>query len=463
MDTRRRSDSRESGRPATASDQPVAEIVELGPVPVPKQRGLAPLALGLTVFAAGILAGSSLVRLAPADVAVATPGTAAVGASGAPATAGPSGSPKATTAPRPTGSPRPTGTPRPTVLPTPAPTNVPWAWTTNTFNTAGDGSPNLVSTAGGTFVVLVETAGGSVFRLSTDAVNWHTNYSSRAIAAYAGWTTVKDRLWFALRIAGLESDHLEMAYPTWSEDEANVAWTTLGPVAGAAPDWVAALGEVNGTWVMSTGRYVGEGGTMEISISDDGTHWSTIRPAGAEDVAIYQLARLGAKLVAFGQRQTNDSAPVALTTTDGRHWKSAAFPGASGGGTGVSRIACGDTACVAVGNVLAAGQDRPAMWRTTDGLSWQPVAEEITQGRVEGYLSTVVATASGFVAIGAPETSVLVSRDGMTWQEVNVLARTDHGQIQQLGVAGNVIFGLGTDAGGGNAGWVGDLQELPFP
>jgi hypothetical protein len=214
---------------------------------------------------------------------------------------------------------------------------------------------------------------------------------------------------------------------------------------------------------MTPGHYVGEGGIQEVSVSDDGVHWSTVRPAGAENVGIYLMEQFGSKLIAFGQLQGGDITSMALTTTDGRHWKSAAFPGHPNDGTAVYRIACGNAACVAVGSTSPAGIERPAMWRTTNGLDWQPIATEITGARHDGSLSAIVTTPSGFVAVGASDPEVLISRDGATWQNVTVLRRQDLGGLQQVAVIGDVLFGLGFDAGGENAQWLGNLGELPFP
>jgi hypothetical protein len=216
---------------------------------------------------------------------------------------------------------------------------------------------------------------------------------------------------------------------------------------------------------MSPGHYSGpaDGGTMSVSVSDDGIHWSTIRPAGAESVAIYQMVRFGPKLVAYGQLQASGAGTVALTTTDGRHWKSAAFPVPESVGSSVYRMACDASACVAVGSTMPTGTERPAMWRSTNGLDWELVATDITDARADGSMSSVVATSSGFVAVGSPDTEVLVSSDGVTWQGINVLGRQDTGGIQQLAVDGNVIFGLGYDAIGQATEWVGDVREMPFP
>ena len=467
MDNRRPDSQRESGRspyarpayaPSRPEAEPVAELVELGPVPQPKHRGVMPAALGVTLFAFGLLAGSSLVRLLPADTAGASPSPAAE------ATAGPVGA-AASGTPGPRATPRPTGSPRPTPLVTPAPTNVPWAWSNGTYETNEYGYPIGLWSAGGRLIVPAGLdISNVVFRTSDDGVNWVTNRSSAAIRDYQAGAIVDDRLWFALRITGLQEDHLEIGYPMWAEDGANVQWKTLGSASEVVPDWVGALGRIAGTWVMSPGHYIGDGGSQELWVSDDAVHWSTIKPAGAESVAMNHLQQLGSYLVGLGQLQAGDYAPVALRTKDGRHWTTMAFPGPSGGGTSIYRMACGSSACVAVGNTASNGVERPALWSTTDGLEWKAVASDLTDARQQGSLFAVVATASGFIAVGGPDQEALLSRDGSTWQSVRVLAQRDAGQLLQLAVSGNVVFALGDQTlTGGTAQWIGNLGTLPFP
>ena len=458
MDNRRRFNSRrEAERPPYAPAAPVAEIIELGPVPQPRRGGLTPAALGLAVFAAGVLAGSSLVRLVPAETAVTTTGPTA-GTSGAPVRG--AGSPT----PGPRATPRPTASPRPTIQVTPAPTDVPWTWSKGAFDTEY-GYPTGSWSIGGKLVISLATDDNMTFRTSDDGVNWTTYPSSRAIRDYQAAAIIDDRLWFALRISGLQDDHLEIGYPGWpAEDGANLQWKTQGPVAGATPDWVGALGRINGTWVMSVGTYTGEGGSVELRVSDDAVHWSTIKPAGAESVGIYQLQQLGTHLVGLGYLESSDYAPVALRTKDGRAWSTAAFPGPVGGGTSIYRMTCGTSACVAVGSISTIGVERPALWSTTDGLEWLRVATDLTDARRDGSLSMVVATPSGFIAMGAPDHDALLSRDGTTWRSLRVLPQRDTAQLSQLAVSGNLIFALGEQSvSGGVARWIGNLSTLPFP
>ena len=467
MDNRRRPDSRrESGqspyaRPAYAPSrpdaEPVAELVELGPVPKPKHRGVMPAALGLAVFAFGMLAGSSLVRLLPADTAEAS-ASPVIGASGAPVGAVASGSPG------PRATPRPTGAPRPTVQATPEPTNVPWAWSSGTFDTNEYGYPIGLWSVGGIVVIPVGMDNNIAFRTSADGVRWSTNASSYAIRDYQASTIVDDRLWYAMRITGLREDHLEIGYPVWAEDGANLQWKTKGPAGGPAPDWIGALGRIGDTWVMSPGRYIGDGGSQELWVSDDAVRWSTIMPAGAESVAIHHLQQLGSYLVGLGQLQSAEYAPVALRTKDGRHWSTMAFPGPSSGGTSIYRVACGTSACVAVGGTSTIGVERPGMWRTTDGLKWEAVGTDLTDARQDGSMAMVVATPSGFIAMGSPDQAALLSRDGTTWQRVRVLPQRDNGTVQQLTATGNLVFALGEQSLLGTAAqWIGDVGELPFP
>src|SRR5262249_39829335 len=155
-------------------------------------------------------------------------------------------------------------------------------------------------------------------------------------------------------------------------------------------------------------------------------------------------------LVGIGYIQVGQARAVALRTADGRNWVSKDFPGGEQGLPAIYSFVCGDTACIAVGSLSPAGVERPAIWRTTDGLTWQPGATDVPDARQDGSLIAVVSTASGFLAIGMPDRDALLSRDGLTWRAVPVLTADDPGGIEQLAVNGDVIFGLGPDSIGGS-------------
>ena len=102
------------------------------------------------------------------------------------------------------------------------------------------------------------------------------------------------------------------------------------------------------------------------------------------------------------------------------------------------------------------------MWRTTDGLHWVSVGADLVDARRDGYLAPIVATSQGFVVLGSPDREALISRDGSTWTSVAVLSRNDPGDVEQLAVSGDLIYGLGPDSIGGSRQWIGSVADLPF-
>jgi hypothetical protein len=127
--------------------------------------------------------------------------------------------------------------------------------------------------------------------------------------------------------------------------------------------------------------------------------------------SLHDVAFASARYVAVGDRAGR---PAAWTSRDGLTWSRSRVASASGE---MLAVAAGHGRLVAVGT---AGL-RAAAWTSADGRSWSRVGS-LPLPAVDGTdLRDVVATSSGFVAVGSavrdsvPSAIALVSRDGVHW------------------------------------------------
>lgn len=318
-------------------------------------------------------------------------------------------------------------------------------------------SPMDLWTASGTFLVLAGGDGRYAFLSSVDGRTWDVWSPSRAVFNYQAGTVIEGELWFVAGIAGVTDSHFELVHT-----KTGSSWETLGAANGPAPDWVGILGRVGGTWVMSHGQYVpdgmGDGGREELRISDDGVLWTTIDPDGLGRLSYFLSDRFGQRLVVIAERSAPDTGIVALVTTDGRAWQSAPFPDTTG--AGVIDVACGATACVAVGTAMPHGFDIPMAWVTNNGLDWMEVPAEMTAGTATTLMQAVVATDRGFLAVGGGGGDAWLSDDGERWRNVVVMAADSAGAIYLLASKGDLILGLGEDHAGREATWLGSLSGM---
>ena len=151
-------------------------------------------------------------------------------------------------------------------------------------------------------------------------------------------------------------------------------------------------------------RYIAVGLGGPILASDDATIW---RPVGTPfELPLVGVTWSGSRFIAVG-----DGATI-LSSEDGEAWEAAA----TGGGEWVLRaVACGGGACVTGGSYLWSTHYEGTMLRSTDGLTWQPVAVE-SDFRLQAF--DLMWTGGRFVAVGSSVDMPMVgwSDIGESWE-----------------------------------------------
>jgi hypothetical protein len=344
---------------------------------------------------------------------------------------------------------------RQTARPTPSPSPVAGAWLRRDFPTDGNVAAEDLWSVDGSFVMLADTDGHSVFLSSSDGRSWNPWAPSPAIVSYWAGTVIDGDLWFVATVAGVTSTHFELV-----QTKDGGSMQSLGVAKGAAPDWIGFLDRVNGTWVMTHGQYLpdGEGaGREDFEVSDDGVHWTTIAPDGLRGLLYRHAGHLGRKLVVIADRAGPETGRISLVSTDGRSWRSAAFPGGVAASGAILDMACTTTACVAVGTGTQGLVDLPIVVVTTDGLHWTEIPSEVTRGTATTLMQAVVATDRGFVAVGGGEG--WLSADGSQWQNFLVMP-VNSGQVSLLAARGDRLLAFGVDGAGVPATWLGSLSAI---
>jgi hypothetical protein len=156
------------------------------------------------------------------------------------------------------------------------------------------------------------------------------------------------------------------------------------------------------TW--NGARYIAVGLGGPILASDDATIW---RPVGAPfDLPLVGVTWSGSRFIAVG-----DGATI-LSSGDGEVWEAAA----TGGGEWVLHaVACGGGVCVTGGSYLWSTHYEGTMLRSTDGLTWQPVAAE-SEFPLQAF--DLMWTGERFVAVGSSVDMPMVgwSDIGESWE-----------------------------------------------
>ncbi|HEX2273017.1 MAG TPA: hypothetical protein VHG90_03985, partial [Acidimicrobiales bacterium] len=222
---------------------------------------------------------------------------------------------------------------------------------------------------------------------------------------------------------------------------AAAAWVARGD--GGPTAVPGALGGGGGTVVVRqvVGGVAGGQGFLALGTVDghvalwrsaDGSSWSRVeRPeAFGAGSAVAQLVATGSGVVAVG---ADRGAPAAWWSTDGTVWTRAGI-----GGAGPGRITAAVVApdgLVAAGSMTPAdastGADRrplPAVWRSADGQSWQPVpasfdaASQPGQDNRGAEVKALVRADDGYLATGGGTQArrVWTSADGVTWAEAEL-------------------------------------------
>jgi hypothetical protein len=171
----------------------------------------------------------------------------------------------------------------------------------------------------------------------------------------------------------------------------------------------------------------------DAAFSRDGVDWE-ILPARSFPTAfdLLDIAGSGSGFIAVGEIDGKRALPVALTSTDGRHWTNHALSTAAlgaGGGASAGRIVVGSAGVVATG---WGGGGAPAMelwWTSTTGSTWHaasrypPLGVWNGQGEGTGLMAdgTLAGDGERFLAYRrGGEPAGWTSFDGRSWQSVVV-------------------------------------------
>jgi hypothetical protein len=153
------------------------------------------------------------------------------------------------------------------------------------------------------------------------------------------------------------------------------------------------------------------------------------------------------------------------STDGGRSWYEAQYPEPSLRFARLQAVAASPDVIVAVGTVGGAGETRPGLWTSRDGVSW--TAGALSSEEATGYVTGVTWTGTVFVAIGRggsdDDAAIWRSPDGRTW------TTQDLGNADPLGVvsgpAGTIAWGTTFEGTWTNTGWsigTDGGQAVPF-
>jgi hypothetical protein len=135
----------------------------------------------------------------------------------------------------------------------------------------------------------------------------------------------------------------------------------------------------------------------------------------------------GPGLVAVGVDSSGPDADAAVwVSTNGTAWTRLASPDFGGpGGQGMNDLAVGVNGMVAVGSDETGGPSDAAVWFSSDGTSWDRVADAALEDPGPEVMLTVTPFGTGFIAAGfaitGPEADAAVwsSPDGISWTRVH--------------------------------------------
>lgn len=301
----------------------------------------------------------------------------------------------------------------------------------------------------------------SILRLSPSGVAGEF-VAPPAIDQFLGGTVIDGRLWFLGRVGGVTA-----ADATWQlvSTEDGESWGSLGAADGLPPfDGVSLIGRAGRNWIISSWRDDGAGHAIStISWSSDGRHWAKSDvPDMPGEVSYFQSATIGGTMVIGGQQviTVEDWTPFVLTSTNGRTWRrsSVAWPK-----TGRPRdLACNDHGCVITIYPFDDGVTTPtqSVMLSKDGVTWNAASVDVpyAPGR---WIASLRATPTGFVASSGLASPILLSVDGRSWRAVEVLPPDVQDSFSDFAVANDVVAGLvDVSSDVPEAVWVGSLAAM---
>jgi hypothetical protein len=192
--------------------------------------------------------------------------------------------------------------------------------------------------------------------------------------------------------------------------------------------------------------------TAMVWTSTDARSWTIATgladPAGQRLEAV---AARGATVVAAGRGPQSVAAWVRV----GGEWTAARVPGVEGA---ISAVVATDSGYLAGGYIGPEfGIARAAFWRSGDGTSWTPVPDD--PGFADGRVAALAATDAGYVAVGAsgsPGSDQLgavswTSPDGISWRRAPAQPALADAAMLSVAVTPVAIVAVGTTASGDDA------------
>jgi hypothetical protein len=216
-----------------------------------------------------------------------------------------------------------------------------------------------------------------------------------------------------------------------------------------------------------------DGDRGAVWTSADGLTWERVPDEAGVfgDVSapreVWGVAAGGPGLVAVGWDESLDGAAAVWTSADGFTWERVPHDEAVFGGNGfqpMQAVARGGPGLVAVGWDGSGGAEdakKAAVWTSTDGLTWERVAdnEGVLGGPNKQAMYAVAAGGPGVVAVGwensggDEDAAVWASVDGLTWERVSPDEEVFGGPGRQT------MFGLAVVEGLGLVAWGEDMDQ----
>ncbi len=251
---------------------------------------------------------------------------------------------------------------------------------------------------------------------------------------------------YLLDLIGTDEGFLAVGYRSnfpSTLDEAVVWRSSDGTAWHAVPDQPSLVGGGHMAEVAEEkGRYVAVGvddahGALAAWTSNDGQQWTDAQaPVGGPGSSIADITAFGGGFIAVGQdiQQTGEVGAV-WRSSDGTSWQRVRADFGPGALTGLTQLS---DQLVAVGG----DGERATAWASDDGQSWRARPAPPTSG-------LVALTTEGsdlFVAPGQPTTAQLwrSSDGGSSWREVPGLAARTGDSIRTL-AAGRSVVAVGDD------------------
>jgi hypothetical protein len=329
-------------------------------------------------------------------------------------------------------------------------------------------------TVGTRFVVIAERdtpeKPGWLFVSSETGRDWQLETVPPEIQQiyWTSGTVVDDRLWFVARVRDGNGDTRRLISTVTGGE-----WQMLPPARGlGARDGADFLARAGGRWFAAPFRSTpGEPFAQidqDIRVSNDGVDWTVVDAPRFGDLSGYHRAiTVGDRLLASGTWVNIDEDRHEVffaTTRTGRSWTARDLEADRNARMG--QFACTHELCVAVGSLNDGDDnfDHPYAWTSDDGLDWTPTDPQppFPDGRTSIPMDELVATGSGWLALGGPSGDAWLSPDGMSWRYVQVLPRHPDAAPHSIGVIGDRIVGVaGTGDGSGRLDiWIGSLAAM---